>query len=681
MPNRYSQITQSQFVPTYAPPNPQMYQAAGQNLQRRQQQGLQQYDQLQETLNQLDVLPSAEPLLQEKVSEINEKLSQFSDSNDFIDAMPAIRKEARKLRGELNDGNLGAAVQSKKNAEKAFKAIEESDWSQGMKEKMKSRYLEQYENPEKGQILPATTPAEYVDIQGEISDAVKEIEETTSTTIGSIGGREAKFTSEGRPEDEIEAAVNAKINNNPKITEALRQEAEAEGLSGEEAQDYILERTQNIALEMKNKFGMKDSGVTNIDWEGDNISASTKVRPVTEPGIMQSTTAMSDVSSHLSSMLDAKKQGQTEKYNTLKQGLESTFISAVERGELSTEDYQYFKDKLDENANKLGFGLGDILGFAESGISSVTGMPVSIGGEGETDQRFQQIANKLNGFIEDGGGVVNTQFTFSNDKVIKRVHDVLKGGNSNNFEVLSTEEVEGMDEDEKSSYIKKALVDGRPEGVMFTGGSQMPYYKFRVPNEDDGYDEIFLKEKSTPNIKEAGHQTPFKEVVDYAFGNDPAANKLKDSYMLAKVPTLGDNVYEQLPPEYRQNMGSNDYIALESQEGGGVTADVGAEDNHKMITGRDMFNTAVSHFETLSEAQGSNPQVTKSYYSMIENMVNGSETLLEREKKTILENIENLNSPPEDVTSKLLEEFSVPYKFPNKTEAINIASKFTRQSI
>ena len=688
MANRFTKLVQSNYVPTFAPPDVSIYQDVAQNLQERQRRGMKQYDALQETMNQLDVLPTDQETLQRKKEQINSKLSQFADENDFIDALPAIRREARNLQKDMQQGDIATALSNKEKATETFKNIEESDWSPQMKERMKSWYLKNYRGAEKGDRLQTFAPPENIDVEGEASSAAESVERITRETIGQVpdpvsgGWKKAEIKKTGRNVKQMKRAVVNKLMSNEKAVNKLTMEARLQGKeTPEEIKNYIANRASTLAGVMAQRHGGTDMTFSGVDF-GDTQPAGggTMVRQTRAPGIMQSISNIDDIEDHVAEMANAKQQGNQQKYNMMKSGLESTFAAAMREGKVTQDEYQYFMDKLESEGGKLGFGIGDILSMAESAVTATTGARPYLGGE-QQDQRFVGIADKMSSFIDESGSVVGTDFPFDNPKTMDAIKDKMTTYPAKTFEIVSKELREGKSEKEREQLKKQALNEGTPKGITFTGYDKSPYYRIDFPVEEDGTEKIktmYLREKSTPNIKEAGYKTPFEEIVNTAFGGDPVANQLLDTYKLNTIPAVGRNVYNQLPAEYKANLGENGYLSVTQQEGGGITAEVGTEDKNQTITNWDVLNTYQDNLEKSIASNRGREQVNNAF-KQVEQMVRQSNTLTEVEKNTILDNVRNMTNPPKDLVQKLKEEFDSPHKFSNKVKAINFASSYRRQ--
>lgn len=675
MANKYTQAFSTEYIPQYQPPNIYNYVRAANVLQDRQQQGMQQYDALRQSVAQLDVLNSDQPKLQEKVEEINSRLSQFEDSNDFIDAMPAIRREARNLTKEMQEGWLGDALQSKQNAMQTFEAIDKSDWSPEAKERMKTQYLNRYEGAGSGR-LPVWTPPESIDIEDEAMQVAKSVESTSRDVLGVVQGPDgasmrAKITQEGRDANQIQSSIQNLYRDDTKFRRALQQEAINQGYTTEEElNDYVSRRLNALTASAATRFGPQSSSMSNVQWndsEGTTrFGPNSSARVVAAEGIVEARNVVSDVNRHLNDMFNAQTLDEQDKYQTLNSGLNMVLGSAVKEGAITPEEQEYFQENMMEQTGEGRWSLSKA--FSSSSWGGMFG-----GSDSKEGNRFQKIKQKLNTFIEEEGDIVGTSFEIPAGSTKRGdINDFMSDRNPANFTLISSEDAEGLSEKEKRQKIKKILREGNMEAVHLSGNSSSPFFRFSWEDEDGNYHTSFLGEKRSDRISGSGFRSPFEEVVRTFMEDDATANRIVDNYMLHDVPETGKNVYDMLPPSYKATMSRGDHLSLQAQEGGGVIAKLD-EQFGGTITKTDIFGT--SWYNML---QSGASDVTKTRdYRIIEDMVENSNSLLESQKNLILEKIGEgrLEDLPQDLKNTLKSEFNTPYEFGDKIEAIEFATE------
>jgi len=676
MPNRFTQIQNTPYVPQYSPPNVGLIQQAGQNLWKRQEQGAAAYDQIQETIGALDVLEQDKQLLQEKTAQINDQLSQFTDSNDFIDAMPALRKQARNLQAEITSGDIGTAIANRANALKTFENIESSDWSPQEKEAMKNMYLKDYRGAKESGRLDVFQPPEYVDIEAEVTDRVKELEKTERETIGLIEGQDGRFykgkiRKKSRDPEDIQSTVSSMLEDNPNMLAVLRQQGK---LRGEDPNEYALNRMKTLAVEMHERWGDEDLGISNIQWDSaaanpQSITAFNKVD--VQSGSLSTKNIVPDFDDYMKSAFNKKILGKEEEFQTMKAGMGSVLSSMVKSGDLEPKDYDYFMDNFGEKK-----GVRDA--YAEYHGVGWFGMGDLDKAEGiDPDPRMETIGNKIRKYVDKNEGVVSTSFPIRDGNQQDRADDVIKPISSTSMNLVS-HLTEDMDEKQKQQFIENTLENGTFQGIDVFEDSQKPAWRFRVPMEnEDGervYETVLLEENIQPNIQGEQYVTNLDALVRDAYNGNPIAQRFSDLQKLHAAPITGEDVSKYLPAEYR----TYGHIGLHQLEDG-VTLDTGTKDNYEAASEYDVFSASI--LKLLGQKQEGSQRMSKeqieSEIKQIAQMVQNLGSLTETEKNLIMQNIGDYeNALSSDLRVKLKEEMdNRPFRFSDKIEALNFAKR------
>lgn len=672
MPNKFTQIQSTPYVPQYSPPNMGVIQQAGQNLWKRQEQGMEAYDQLQETIGSLDVLEEDKPLLEKTSARLNEQLGQFTETNDFIEAMPAIRREARNLKENIATGDLGVATQNRQSALDTFEKIESSDWSQQEKEAMKNMYLKDYTGAEESGRLDTFAPPEYVDVEREATKRVKELEKVKTDSIELIEGEDGRFykgkvTRERRQKGDIDATM-LSLAKDPQVGAVLKQQAR---LRGEDPEEYSANKLLSLATEMNKRWGDEDAGISNIQWD-DAVGDPQSVTPFNKVDVSSGSLSTKNIlppegfDNYMSKAWDHKVLGEEEEFETMKQGMASVASSMIKAGELNSDEFDYFVDNFGKktatrDAYKEYFGRGM---FGLEGADSP-----------EPDSRMAEIGGKIREYVDANEGVVSTNFPIRDGKQQDKADDIISQIPSSAMNLVS-HLGEDMKDKQKQQFIGNTLENGTFQGVDVFADSQKPAWRFRVPMEnEDGeevYETVLLEENIQPNIKGDEFVTNLDALVRDAYNGNPAAQRFSDIQKLHAVPTTGDNVSQYLPSEYR----THEHIGIHQIEDG-VTLDLGKEDDYEVAKEYDLFSTSLRRLlgetgETLTK------QEIEDEATQVQEMVYSLDNLNETEKSLIMQNLGDYrNALSSELRMKVKEGMSKPFRFTDKIEAFNFAKRQT----
>ena len=669
--NKYSQIQSTPFVPTYAPPDTRLLLAGAQNLRYQNERGMQAYDNLQSTLSNIDVLEQDKPIIDAKVNEINTQLAEFTNADDFIDAMPAIRKAASNLQQDIVSGSIGKARQNKLNAMQSFKNIDESNWSPQQKEIMKNKYLSGYRGAEEGG-LNVFTPAEYVNVEEEANKLVKGLPKQTVDTFEAVQTPDGVKTAKKRTSGITDAQVNETIStyiSSPEVIASLAQEAELRGVAPSK---YINDYASTLATALKKSYGVSSVTFDNIQWKDESGANSRfkKLRELRGVGgdVWTPDTVIQDLtivpkgkfSEYQSDYQTAIRQGNNAEAATLIDGLKASLVPAIQQGKITTDDMNYLIDNFSKSRTN------DLL---NSALFSVGIYPNPF--EAERDNRFNEIYDRVEDYIDEANGVISNSVSFSGNS--DKIKEVFKKQTATIFDIINDgDEIDDMNESEKNDFINKVLQEGTPQGITLIGENTTPYYRFSIKDEDDTYKTVYLQEKSMENL--SGYRSPFIEIADLGLRNDAVFGNIVSNYELAAVPVTGENIYNDLPVRYKEGMGGLNYISLSANEGGGITMAYGTPSDNKPFS---LFNAYLSADAVMKNS--TDQKVIEDNYTALLNILDKANSLSQTEKNIILENLNNVEAAAPEIYRKLANDLSEQvYVFPNKLEPLNLVTANTK---
>jgi len=609
--NVHSRPVQSQFVPTYAPPNLQAIAAGGQQLEQKQQQGLEMYDQVENTFNEYSskFLSEDKHIIDRYRESFNEATEPLMETGDFIDAAPMLRRQARNLQRELTQGEGALAMKNFETMTDNIERLRDSDLPTNIIAGMENRMLSSYKGVENGDAVQRINIPEYVDIDSLARELAKEIKPDILESIGWIQNSDGTYSNEAYqgkvrretlPREEIYRIVRPQLMNDPRVVDYLRFEAQATG--AEDATDYAESRILSAIYHAGETYNRDNRTISNVRWESPTSAGTSGV--FTSTGSLVADDINRDLRTTLRDVSSAVLTGDNATAVTKSSNLKITLSDAVKEGVITTDEFNEFFEILDKHNYSLLGAPGTQFGGMGAGSGQYTAYMLDAGlidvdsmSEGAfSEDNFEELFNKVDNYLNTRGDYSSTSLILSNERDQNRVRAAFSQIPASSLSIVN----ESFTPDEEVQIIREIQRAGDSPNITYTDNKVL----FEIPYEDEDGDirSYILEEKLQPN--QEGFESNLTTTVADIIGGDEG-QRLKDRHVLRSVPAMsGNNLLEYgLPPRFMQQ--GQSHISLQADPRGKVNLVLAEGDEEPSpFTYKDMLisldpddqNNTFSHF-------------------------------------------------------------------------------------